>query len=44
MWSLVHGYAMLMLDGRLNGTLAALQGEITAETFFDAVLDAVMLS
>lgn len=44
LWSLVHGYSMLMLDGRLNGTLAALQGEITAETFFDAVLDAVMLS
>lgn len=41
-WALVHGYTMLMLEGRLKGTLAALPDQ-DAETFFDAVLDALQL-
>ncbi len=42
-WSLVHGYTMLMLEGRLKGTLTALPDE-TAESLFEAVLAAVSLS
>lgn len=37
MWSLVHGYAMLLLDGRLNGMIASLPGD-DEETFLDLVL------
>jgi AcrR family transcriptional regulator len=43
LWSLVHGYAVLLLDGRLNGALAALPAGHTETAFFDAVLGAVML-
>ncbi len=39
-WALVHGYTMLMLEGRLKGTLAMLPGE-DAGSFFDAVLGAM---
>lgn len=39
-WAVVHGYVMLMVEGRLKGTLAALPGT-DAETLFDAVLDTV---
>jgi AcrR family transcriptional regulator len=38
LWSLVHGFAMLLLDGRLDGMLAALPEGDTAETLLDAVL------
>ena len=38
-WSLVHGYAMLLLENRLKGTLANLP--IDEEAFFDAVLQSV---
>lgn len=38
-WALVHGLAMLLLDGRLKNTMASLPG-VNVETFLDAVLDA----
>ncbi|WP_426610957.1 TetR/AcrR family transcriptional regulator [Bradyrhizobium sp. McL0616] len=38
-WALVHGLAMLLLDGRLRNTMASLPG-VDAETFLEAVLDA----
>jgi AcrR family transcriptional regulator len=37
MWSLVHGYAMLLLDGRLNGMIASLPGD-DEDSFLDLVL------
>jgi AcrR family transcriptional regulator len=37
-WSLVHGFAMLLLEGRLDGTLQALPGTPDADTLLDAVL------
>ncbi len=37
-WSLVHGFAMLLLDGRLAGTLASLPDEADADALLDAVL------
>lgn len=37
-WSLVHGFAMLLLDGRLDGILAALPDGETADDLLDAVL------
>lgn len=43
MWSLVHGYAVLMLEGRLKGMLAALPEPESPEDFFQRVLDAVKL-
>ncbi len=44
LWALVHGYATLMLEGRLKGTLAALPDQHTPESFFHLVLDAMKLS
>jgi len=38
-WALVHGFAMLLLDGRLRHTLASLPGHPDANTLLDAVLD-----
>jgi AcrR family transcriptional regulator len=40
-WSLVHGFAMLLLDGRLQNTIAALPGNASADALFEAMLDAV---
>jgi AcrR family transcriptional regulator len=37
-WSLVHGLAMLLLDGRLNNTMASLPG-VDVEIFLETVLD-----
>ena len=37
-WSLVHGLAMLLLDGRLKNTMASLPG-VDVGTFLEAVLD-----
>ncbi len=42
-WSLVHGYTMLMLEGRLKGTLAMIPDE-TPESLFEAVLAAVRVN
>jgi AcrR family transcriptional regulator len=39
-WALVHGFAMLLLDGRLRNTLASLP-ETSVDTLLDAVLDAL---
>lgn len=39
-WSLVHGFAMLLLDGRLQNTLSLLPGGTSADVLLDAVLDA----
>lgn len=41
LWSLAQGYAMLMLEGRLDDTLAALPGRPSATELFDATLEAV---
>jgi AcrR family transcriptional regulator len=40
-WSLVHGFAMLLLDGRLQNTLASLPGDADADALLEAMLDAV---
>lgn len=37
-WSLVHGFAVLLLDGRLDGILKALPGKQRVDTLLDAVL------
>jgi AcrR family transcriptional regulator len=37
-WSLVHGLAMLLLDGRLKNTMASLPS-VDVETFLETVLD-----
>ena len=39
-WSMIHGYATLMSEGRLKGTLASLPKE-TPESFFEKVLACV---
>ncbi|MBB3456816.1 AcrR family transcriptional regulator [Rhizobium sp. BK313] len=41
LWSLVHGFAMLLLEGRLNGMIRPLPGNETADTLLDAVLAAI---
>jgi AcrR family transcriptional regulator len=38
LWSLVHGFAMLLLDGRLGGLIGSLPPGDDAETLLDAVL------
>lgn len=38
LWSLVHGFAMLLLDGRLAGMIAALPPGEDADALLDAVL------
>ena len=38
-WALVHGFAMLLLDGRLRHTLAMLPKGTNADTLLEAVLD-----
>jgi len=44
LWSLVHGYAMLLIDGRLRGTLASLPQDMAPEAFFQMVLESVTLT
>jgi len=39
-WSLVHGFAMLLLDGRLQNTLSLLPGT-SVDELLEAVLDAL---
>lgn len=41
-WALVHGYAVLLLEGRLKGALAALPQDIGETGLFDAVLDSII--
>lgn len=41
-WSLVHGFAVLLLDGRLDGTLKRLPSGIGARELLDAVLQGSM--
>jgi AcrR family transcriptional regulator len=38
-WALVHGFAMLLLDGRLQNTIASLPGDGGADVLLEAVLD-----
>jgi AcrR family transcriptional regulator len=40
LWSLAQGYAMLMLEGRLQSTLDALPGHPSATALFEATLEA----
>jgi AcrR family transcriptional regulator len=42
-WALVHGFAMLLLDGRLQNTIASLPGGGSADILIDAVLDATQI-
>ena len=42
-WSLVHGFAMLLLDGRLKNTLASLPDGADADTLLEAILDVTRL-
>jgi hypothetical protein len=37
-WSLVHGFTMLLLDGRLSDILRRLPAGTDAETLLDAML------
>jgi AcrR family transcriptional regulator len=39
-WALVHGFAMLLLDGRLQNTIVSLPGGVGADGLLEAVLDA----
>jgi AcrR family transcriptional regulator len=38
LWSLVHGFSVLMLDGRLEGTIKALPGDENVDSLLEAVL------
>jgi AcrR family transcriptional regulator len=38
LWSLAHGFATLLLDGRLDGMIKALPGEEDADSLLEAVL------
>lgn len=40
-WSLVHGFSMLLLDGRLKGILAQLPEGGSPDTLLDAIFEAV---
>jgi AcrR family transcriptional regulator len=42
-WSLVHGFAMLLLDGRLQNTIASLPGDAGADVLLEAMLDATRI-
>jgi AcrR family transcriptional regulator len=42
-WSLVHGFAMLLLDGRLQNTIASLPGDAGADALLEAMLDATRI-
>ena len=44
MWSLVHGFATLLLDGRLDGMIAALPPSEDADSLFEAVLAAATVA
>ncbi len=39
-WSLVHGFAMLLIDGRLDGMLAAAGEKASSEALLDGAFDA----
>jgi AcrR family transcriptional regulator len=41
LWSLVHGFATLLLDGRLEGMIRSLPGAEDADSLLDAVLATV---
>lgn len=40
-WSLVHGFAVLLTEGRLSGVVNSLPGKTTADDLLDSVLDAL---
>jgi AcrR family transcriptional regulator len=42
-WALVHGFALLLLDGRLDGTLAGLPGGEDAAALLAAMLEEVRI-
>ncbi|MGY5809638.1 TetR-like C-terminal domain-containing protein [Rhizobium sp. LEGMi198b] len=41
LWSLVHGFAMLRLEGRLDGMIRSLPDDETADSLLDAMLSAI---
>ena len=43
LWSLAHGFAMLLLDGRLDGPIRSLPANQGADSLLQAVLDTVRL-
>ncbi len=43
-WALVHGFAMLLLDGRLKNTLAALPDNHSVDLLLDAVLEVTRIN
>lgn len=43
LWSLVHGFAVLLLDGRLDGMIGALPPKENADTLLEAVLAAARI-
>ena len=42
-WALVHGFAMLLLDGRLDGLIGSLADGTDADTLLEAVLAAIRI-
>ncbi len=42
-WSLVHGFAVLLIDNRLGGLLGTLPPGDDADTLLDAMLDAIVI-
>jgi AcrR family transcriptional regulator len=44
LWSLVHGFATLLLDGRLNAVLDGLPPEDGADRLLDALLDGIRIA
>jgi AcrR family transcriptional regulator len=44
LWSLVHGFAVLLIDNRLGGLLGALPPGDDADTLLDAMLDAITIT
>jgi AcrR family transcriptional regulator len=43
LWSLVHGFSVLLIDNRLGGLLGALPPGDDADTLLDAMLDAISI-
>ena len=43
LWSLVHGFSVLLIDNRLGGLLGALPPGDDVDTLLDAMLDAISI-
>ncbi|RDJ19674.1 TetR/AcrR family transcriptional regulator [Bosea caraganae] len=43
-WALVHGFALLLIEGRLEGLMKAVPGGVDPDELLDAVFDVVRVS